>query len=73
MAQTKKGSPPGKLDGTDWSKIGKGALLAAAAAAITAAANYVGGLDLDDKSATIVSIVAVVLNIARKWILTGTG
>jgi len=71
MAQTKDGSKPGSLDATDWKKIGGGALIAAAAAGITAAANYVGNLDLDDKSAAVVAVVAVMLNVLRKWITDG--
>lgn len=72
MSQRIEGSGSGSLAGSDLMSIVKGAVIAGLAAGIPTIIDYLGGLQIvDPKSAAIVAVVAIVLNIVRKW-LTNT-
>lgn len=73
MSQTQvEGSAAGNMAKTDWVSIFKGLIIAGLAAAIPVAIDYLAGLNIVDKrSAAIVAIMGIALNILRKW-LTNT-
>ena len=64
-----KGSPALSLSWDDGWKILKGALVAAAGAALTYLAEWVSGADFGEYTPVVVSLSAVLVNIARKWLL----
>jgi len=58
----------GTLNSVDIKKIGKGALLAAIGAAVTAAVEYLGGVDLGPYKTVVMAIASVAANTILKLI-----
>ena len=56
----------GSLNAADWKKIGTGALLAAIGAGLTAAVEYLGGVDFGPWKGPIMAGVSIAANIIRK-------
>ena len=52
----------------DWTKIGKGLLIALAGAALTYVSEVLLEVDFGQLTAVVAAIWAVVVNIVRKWI-----
>lgn len=51
-----------------WLKIGKGALIAVAGAALTALEQYVLDTSFGELTGVIVAVNSVLVNVARKWL-----
>ena len=61
-------SPANSLDKTDWGKIVRETLVAAASAGLTVLINYEGSLDLGPYTALLMPGVHFVLTAALKWV-----
>lgn len=64
-----KGSPALSLSWHDGWKVLQGALIAAAGAGLTYLAEWVSGTDFGEWTPVVVSVSAVLVNVARKWLL----
>lgn len=60
------GSPSGKLDGTDWGKLGKGILIAAGGAAVTYLSQWVSDVDFGVYTPIVTAAAAFAVNFIRK-------
>jgi hypothetical protein len=63
---TPEASAYGSLNAVDWKKIGTGALLAAIGAGLTAAVEFLGGVDFGPWTGPIMAGVSIFANIVRK-------
>lgn len=62
-----EGSPKGSLNSNDWKKIGKGAMIALAGAALTFLAELIPGLDFGKYTLIVVPMLSVLVNAGLKW------
>jgi len=62
------GSKPGKLDGTDFKKLGKGLLIAVGGAAVTYLAEWTGEADFGAYTPIVTAAAAFGINLVRKLI-----
>lgn len=60
------GSTPGKLDGTDWKKLGKGILIAAGGAAVTYLSQWASETDFGVYTPIVTAAAAFAVNFIRK-------
>lgn len=63
-------SPNFKIDKIGLLKVGKGALIAGGAAALTFALEAIPGMDFGGSTPIVVGILGVLINFARKWIMS---
>jgi len=61
-------SASGSLNGLDWKKIGSGAILAGIGAAVTAIAEYLGGVDFGPYKTVVMAAGSIFANIVRKLV-----
>ncbi len=66
---TKQKSPMGSIDLVGLKKVGKGALIAAAAAGLTYAMEALPGVDFGEYTVIIVGVAGIVINFLRKFIM----
>ena len=68
MEKTK--SPSFSIDTVGLKKVGKGALIAGGAVALTYALENMSSLDFGNYTALIVGIASILINFLRKWLMS---
>ncbi len=66
----KKQSLSGSIDMIGLKKVGKGALIAAAGAALTYALEALPNVSFGDYTPLVMTVFTVIVNFARKWIMS---
>ena len=62
------GSPAGSLNWTDLQKVGKGALIAAAGAALTYLSEHLGSVDFGQYTPAVVAGISILINFGWKFL-----
>ena len=68
MAKKQTGSGSGQLNKADMQKVGKGALIALAGAALTVLVDVIPGVDFGKYQVVVAAVSAVIVNLLRIWL-----
>jgi len=65
----KNGSKCLKLNKTDMTKLGKGALIAVVGSLLTYGASMLPSIDFGSSTPLVAGIVMILINVGRKWVI----